>query len=159
MPWSLTLALTTALTGCVGPLPFQPERQPFGFTISADVRTTEDQLHIVIDSEGYRVERVALVGDGAAELAPETIVPPASPAAGGLSVGLGIGSAGWGSGGSYSVATGVGIPIGTTRSPRTTLAVFRLDQAGPPPWRLRVKVIGVDPVEILLDPAARSGGP
>jgi hypothetical protein len=36
--------------------------------------------------------------------------------------------------------------------------VFRLDLAGPPPWRLRVKVVGVDPVDIVLDPAARGRG-
>jgi hypothetical protein len=34
--------------------------------------------------------------------------------------------------------------------------VFRLAEAGPPPWRLRVKVVGVEAVDILLDPA-RSG--
>jgi len=153
----VAVALLTALAGCATPLPFQPERQPFGFTISADARTIEDRLHVLIDSEGYRVEQTALVGDGGAELIPELIVPPVPMAAGGLSIGLGIGAEGWGSSGSYAVGTGVGIPVGTRGSPRTTLAVFPLDQAGPPPWRLRVKVVGVDPVDILLDPAARSG--
>jgi hypothetical protein len=31
--------------------------------------------------------------------------------------------------------------------------VFRRDAAGPPPWRLRVKVVGVESVDIVLDPA------
>jgi hypothetical protein len=41
------------------------------------------------------------------------------------------------------------------RASGNTLALFPLDQVHPPPWRLRVKVVGVDPVDILLDPAAR----
>ena len=41
----------------------------------------------------------------------------------------------------------------------TTLAVFRLADAGPPPWRLRVKVVGVDAVDIVLDPTAAAEPP
>src|SRR5262245_46861212 len=127
---ALALAFLLVTAGCAGSLPFQPERQPFGFNISADVRTTQDRLPVMIDSEGYRVEQAVIVRDGGAELPPESVVPPAPMAAGGLSIGLGVGTAGWGSSGSYSVATGVGVPLGTGPSPRTTLAVFRLDQAG-----------------------------
>jgi hypothetical protein len=145
-----------ALAGCAAPLPFRPERQPFGATISADLRVTEDRLRVEIDSEGYRVERAVLVRNGDTEVAPETLAPPAPTPTGGLSVGLGVGAAGWGSRGSYSVGTGVGIPIGSPRPSATTLAVFRLAEAGPPPWRLRVKVVGVEPVDIVLDPARSS---
>jgi hypothetical protein len=153
-----------ALAGCAGPLPYRPERQPFGATISADVRATEDRLRVEIDAEGYRVERAVLVREGDAEVAPEALVPaaasfPGGPGGpGGLSIGLGLGTAGWGSGGSYAIGTGVGIGLGGPYRGATTLAVFRLEAVGPPPWRLRVKVVGVQPVDILLDPA-RSGGP
>ena len=149
LPAILTLA------GCAGPLPYQPERQPFGATISADVRVTEDQLRVEIGSEGYRVERAVLVRDGDAEIAPEALVPSSAGASGGLSIGLGVGAEGWGSGGSYAV----GIPVGGPGPRGTTLAVFWLVDAGPPPWRLRVKVVGVDVVEIILDPAARPSRP
>jgi hypothetical protein len=111
---------------------------------------TEDQLRVEIDSEGYRVERAVLVREGDAEVTPEALVPPTAPRAGGLSIGLGVGSGG----GSYSAGSGIGIGLGGPRSEWTTLAVFRLGEAGPPPWRLRVKVVGVDTVEIVLDPAA-----
>jgi hypothetical protein len=153
-----------ALAGCAGPLPYRPERQPFGATISADVRVTEGRLRVEIDAEGYRVERAVLVREGEAEVLPEALVPatasvPGGPGGpGGLSIGLGLGTAGWGSGGSYAIGTGVGIGLGGPYPGATTLAVFRLEAAGPPPWRLRVKVVGVQPVDILLDPA-RAGGP
>jgi hypothetical protein len=147
-----------ALAGCAGSLPYRPERQPFGATISADVRVAEDRLRVEIGSEGYRVEQAVLVQDGDAEIAPEALVP-SSAASGGLSIGLGVGAEGWGSGGSHSVGTGIGIPVGGSGPWRTTLAVFRLADAGPPPWRLRVKVVGVDAVDIVLDPATRPNRP
>lgn len=144
------------LAGCAGPLPYRPEHQPFGAAISADIRVTEDRLRVEIDSEGYRVERAVLVRDGYAEIAPEALAPPVAVPSGGLSIGLGIGTGGSSSGGSYSVGTGVGVGLGGPRPAATTLAVFRLADAGPPPWRLRVKVMGVDAVDIVLDPT-RSG--
>jgi hypothetical protein len=148
------------IAGCAGPLPYRPERQPSGAPISADVRVREDRLRVEIASEGYRVERATIVRDGDAEIAPEALVPSSSAAPfGGMSIGLGAGTGGWGSGGSYSVGTGIGIPVGGAGPSGTTLAVFRLADVGPPPWRLRVKVVGVDPVDILLDPAARPSSP
>lgn len=154
------LPVVLTLAGCAGPLPYRPERQPFGATISADARVTEDRLRVEIGSEGYRVEWAVLVRDagGDVEIVPEALVP-SSAASGGLSIGLGVGAEGWGSGGSYSVGTGIGIPVGGTGPWRTTLAVFRLADAGPPPWRLRVKVVGVDAVDIVLDPATRPSRP
>jgi hypothetical protein len=155
---SIVLALLAVLAGCSGPLPYRPERQPFGATISADVRVTEDRLRVEIGSEGYRVEWAMLVRDGGVEVAPEALVPGAVAAPqGGMSIGLGVGTGGSGSSGSYSIGSGVGVGLGGPGSTATTLAVFRLDLAGPPPWRLRVKVIGVEPVAIVLDPAARRG--
>ena len=149
------LALTVALAACAGPLPYRPERQPFGATISADVRATGDRLRVEIDSEGYRVEWAVLVQTGGVEVAPEALVPGGAAApGGGLSIGLGVGTGGSSGSGSYAIGSGVGVGLGSG-SAATTLAVFRLDLAGPPPWRLRVKVVGVDPVDILLDPAAR----
>jgi hypothetical protein len=150
----MALALATTLAGCVGPLPFQPEHQPFGATISADVRVVQGQLQVEIDSGGYRVEWAVLVDDVGATLTPLALIPPAPPESrGGLSIGLGLGAASSGSSGSFSVASGVGVPVGSSRASGNTLALFPLDQVQPPPWRFRVKVVGVDPVDIVLDPA------
>lgn len=142
------------LAGCATALPYVPERQPFGAAISADVRIAAGHLRVEIDSEGYRVERAVLLRGDGGEVVPEAL--QASGPRGGLSLGLGVGAAGWGSRGSYSVETGVGIGLGGPGRPgRTTLAVFPLEAAGPAPWRLRVKVVGVEPVDIVLDPADR----
>jgi hypothetical protein len=150
------LALLLAQAGCAATLPFQPERQPFGATISADMRVIEDRLQVEIDSDGYRVEWAVLVDDLGATLAPLALIPPAPPGSrGGLTLGLGLGAASVGSSGSVSVGTGVGVPVGSARTSGNTLALFPLDQLHLPPWRLRVKVVGVEPVDILLDPAAR----
>jgi hypothetical protein len=143
------LALVVMLAGCAGPLPYRPETQPFGATISADVSVREDRLLVRIDSEGYRVERAVLLRDGETEVESESLVPPGIPPSGGLSIGLGVG--GWG-----PVGTGVGVGSGSPYREATTLAVFRRDEAGPPPWRLRVKVVGVEPVDIMLDPPRSS---
>ena len=140
------------LAGCAGPLPYRPETQPFGATISADVSVREDRLLVRIDSEGYRVERAVLLRDGETEVVSESLVPPGIPPSGGLSIGLGVGGGGgWG-----PVGTGVGVGSGSPYREATTLAVFRRDEAGPPPWRLRVKVVGVEPVDIMLDPPRSS---
>jgi hypothetical protein len=148
------LLLALALTGCAATLPYVPERQPSGAEISADLRIADDRLRVRIDSEGYRVERAVLVRDDGAEVVPEALGPP--PPRGGLSIGLGVGAMSWGSSGSYSVGTGVGFGLGGGGPVgRTTLAVFPLAAAGPAPWRLRVKVVGVEPVDIVLDPARR----
>jgi len=152
-----TLPFVVALAGCAGSLTYRPERQPFGATISADVSAREDRLLVRIDSEGYRVERVVLLRDGDREVVPEALVPPDAPPSGGLSIGLGVGGGSGGGSGRYSVGTGVGIGLGGPYREATTLAVFRRDVAGPPPWRLRLKVVGVEPVDIIVDPA-RSGG-
>jgi hypothetical protein len=153
------VAVALVLVGCTGPLPYRPERQPFGATISAGVHVVDERLRIEIDSGGYRVERAVLVRDRDQEVAPEALVPATAAApGGGVSIGLGVGTGGSGSSGSYSVGTGGGIGLGGPRPTGTTLVVFRLDSAGPSPWRLRVKVVGVDPVDIVLDPPA-SGRP
>jgi catechol 2,3-dioxygenase-like lactoylglutathione lyase family enzyme len=150
-PMLSALLLAPALAGCASALPFVPERQPSGVTISAGIALRDDRLLVRIDSEGYRVEQAMLVRDGVPKVAPESLVPPLDPPTSGLSIGVGVG--GGSARGSYSVGTGVGAGVGGPYREATTLAVFRLDQAGPPPWRLRVKVVGVEPVDIILAPA------
>lgn len=152
--WRPILALAVSLTGCATTLPYLPERQPAGLTISADVAVRGDRLLVKVDSEGYRVERAVLVRDGA-EILPESLVAPTDRPSSGLSIGIGVG--GGASHGSYGVGTGVGVGAGGYRE-ATTLAAFRVDEAGPPPWRLRLKVVGVEPVDIVLDPSRSARG-
>lgn len=151
MPAGSILTLALLLAGCAATLPYVPERQPAGVTISAAIGVRDDRLLVKIDSEGYRVERAVLVR-GDAEVAPESLVAPTDLPTSGLSVGIGVG--GGSARGSYSVGTGVGVGMGGYRE-ATTLAAFRLDAAGPSPWRLPIKVVGIEPVDIVIDPAAR----
>lgn len=155
-PAARLAALAVSLAACATTLPYVPERQPAGLTISADVSLRDDRLLVKIASEGYRVERAVLVRDGDGEIAPESLTAPTDVPSSGLSIGIGVG--GGSSHGSYGVGTGVGVGAGGYGE-ATTLAVFRLGEAGPAPWRLRVKVVGIEPVEIVLDPSrpARSG--
>jgi hypothetical protein len=150
-PTALALAVALALAACAGPFPYRPERQPFGAAISVGMSLRDDRLLVRIDSEGYRVERAVLVAEGDREVSPEALVPATEPPGGGLSIGVGVGGGTASRRGSYSVGTGVG--LGSPYGEATTLAVFRLGEAGPPPWRLRVKVVGVEPVDIVIDPA------
>ncbi len=143
----LALLLALGLLGCASTLPYQPAEQPAGITISADVRVAADRLRVTIATEGYRVERAVLVQPDGAELAPETLRPDASRTH--VVLGLGVGAAGAADGGRYAVDAGVGIPLGGAAADRV-IAVFPLDRAGLAPWRLRVKVVGIQPVEILL---------
>jgi hypothetical protein len=146
------------LAGCAGPLPFRPEQQPSGLTISAGVALRETRLLVTIASDGYRVEQAALVREDGRLVLPESLVPPTDSPSSGLSVGVGLGGGSVSSSGGISVGTGIGVGTGGPFREATTLAVFRRDEAGAPPWRLRVKVVGVEPVDIVIDPT-RSGQP
>jgi hypothetical protein len=149
------VALALALAGCASTLPYVPAQQPAGFPISADYKVVGDRLRVEIDTRGYRVEDVRVLRADGAAVPAQTVEHP-GPGGSGLSVGLGVG----GSGGSGSVGVGGGVGIGTTvgggsRGAGTTLAWFPLSEVGPEPWLLLVKVVGVQPVDILLDPARR----
>src|SRR5262245_46902673 len=149
-------ALALVLAGCASTLPYTPAQQPAGFPISADYEVVGDRLRVEIDTRGYRVEDVRVLRPDGAALPAQTVEHPSPRGGSGLSVGLGVG----GSGGSGSVGIGGGVGIGTavgggSRGAGTTLAWFPLADVGPGPWLLLVKVVGVQPVDILLDPSRR----
>jgi hypothetical protein len=149
-------ALALVLAGCASTLPYTPARQPAGFPISADYKIVGDRLRIEIDTRGYRLEDVRVLRPDGAAVPAQTIEHPGPQGGSGLSVGLGVG----GSGGSGSVGYGGGVGIGTTlgsgaRVAGNTLAYFPLPEVGPGPWQLLVKVVGVQAVDIRLDPARR----
>jgi hypothetical protein len=142
--------------GCASPLPYTPAEQPAGVRLAADYAVNAGRLRVEIDTGGYRLELAEILkADGSAVRA-ETIEHPGPRGGSGLGLGLGVGSVG--RTGSVSIGTGIGLGTtvgGGSRVDGNTVAVFPLDQVGPGPWSLRVKVVGIQPVVIVLDPARR----
>lgn len=151
--------LTAALAACSstrGDLPYKPAVQPPGATVSAAYTIVSDRLRVEIDGAGRRVERAQIVKADGGVLEAQTI--EYTPAAGGggspVSIGFGVGSFGSVGGG---VSTGVGVSTGgvvggggSSSAVGSSIASFPLAQAGPSPWRVRVKLQGTDPADILV---------
>ena len=149
-------AVVLSLLGCASSsLPYKPDVQPRGATISAGYQILADRLRVEIDTDHRRLEDIWIAKpDGTAvraqtiDNAPTVVGPPPS-------VGVGVGGGGYGGGGVFGTGVGVGFPVGsgTPRIEGPTFASFPLDQVGPPPWRVHVKLAGVEPTTILI------GGP
>jgi hypothetical protein len=149
---SIVIALVF-LAGCSqATLPYKPEEQPKGAKVSAAYQMLADRLKIEIDTDHRRLEDVFIVrADGTAvraqaiENAPVVTGP-------GPTVGIGIGGASIGRGGGIGTGVGVGVPVGDgpSRIEGHTFATFPLDQVGPPPWRLHLKLAGIAPTTILI---------
>jgi hypothetical protein len=148
-------AAVLSLLGCAShSLPYKPDVQPRGATISAGYQILADRLRLEIDTDHRRLEDIWIAKpDGTAvralqiDNAPAVVPPPPS-------VSVGVGGTSWGGRGGVGVGTGVGvgIPVGSG-SPRIegpTFASFPLEQVGPPPWRVHVKLSGVEPTTILV---------
>jgi hypothetical protein len=134
-------------------LPYTPDQQPEGARIAAAYRVVGDRLRVEIDTDGHRLEEIKIVKADGTELHAQTIERPSATAAGSpVSVGIGVGGGTWGSRGGVGVGTGVGVgvPVGGSRVEGHTFAYFPLDQAGPAPWRLRVKLVGIQPALIVV---------
>ena len=159
------LVSAVALAGCSSTspsLPYKPEVQPPGATISAAYTIVADRLRVEIESGGRRLERAQIVkADGTVQEA-QTIeyTPAAGGGSGPVGIGIGLGSFGGLGGG---VSTGVGVSTGTTlggggsSGGGSSIASFPIAQVGPGPWRVRVKLEGTDPADILV--GEPSGGP
>jgi hypothetical protein len=153
------MLLAGALAACSSSssgLPYKPAAQPPGATVSAAYTIVSDRLRIEIDGRGRRVERAQIVKSDGTVLEAQTI--EYTPASGGggspVSIGLGLGSFGSVGGG---VSTGVGVSTGgvvggggSSSEVGSSIASFPLAQAGPSPWRVRVKLQGTDPADILV---------
>ena len=142
--------------------PYKPETPVPGPPISAAYSVTTDRLRIEIDTGGRRLERAQIVKTDGALLDAQTIEFTQAPSGGGygspIGIGIGIGSFGHMGGG---VGTGVGVSTtgvvggggGSGGTSGNTIASFALDQAGQRPWRLRVKLEGVEPFDIVVGTA------
>jgi hypothetical protein len=149
--------LLVALGGCAGTsLPYRPDPQPSGARISAAYQLTGDRLRIEIDTDGRRLEEARILRTDGVEVRPLAIDNPPVVSSG-SPVGVGIGVGGGSFGGGIGVGTGVsvGIPVGggSTSVAGNTFAWFALDQVGPAPWQVSVRLAGLAPVAILV------GGP
>jgi hypothetical protein len=151
-------ALTIALTGCSSTtLPFKPVSQPAGVYLSADYVLLADRLRVDVDTYGYRLEDAQIVMPNNTIVRPQTIEQPPPAYSSGSSVGFGVGGGSFsgGRGGGVGVGSGVGVNIpmgGDTRVAGYTVLYFALDQIGPAPWRLSIKVAEASPAEIVLPP-------
>ena len=150
---ALVIVAALALVGCAhSSLPYKPDVQPEGARVSAGYQILSDRLRIEIDTDHRRLEDIFIVKpDGTAvraltiDNAPIVTGPPPS-------VSVGVGGGTWGGRGGIGTGVGVGIPVGggASRIEGPTLASFPLDQVGPPPWRVHIKLAGVSPTTILV---------
>jgi hypothetical protein len=140
--------------------PYKPETPVPGPPVSAAYSVTTDRLRIEIDTGGRRLERAQIVKTDGALLDAQTIEFTQAPSGGsyGSPIGIGIGGGSFGRMGS-GVGTGVGVSMGGVvggsgggggSTSGNTIASFALDQAGQRPWRLRVKLEGVEPFDIVV---------
>jgi hypothetical protein len=151
------LAVTSLATGCSSThagLPYKPETPPAGYPISAAYRVVSDRLRVEIDTGGRRLERAQIVKPDGALLEAQTIEFTAPSGGMGSPIGIGIGMGRFG--GMGGVSTGVGVSTGGVvgggggSAGATTIASFALEQAGPRPWRVRVKLEGQEPIDIVV---------
>jgi len=151
-----TLIVLVLLAGCSrAMLPYKPEPQPDGAKISAGYQLLADRLRIEIDTDHRRLEDVWILRSDGTAVRAQSIENAPVVTGPGPTIGVGIGGASIGRGGAIGTGVGVGVPVGEgpSRIEGSTFATFPLDQVGPPPWRLHVKLAGLAPTTILV------GGP
>lgn len=150
--------ISVALGGCAGTsLPYKPEMQPPGAKVSAAYAIVGDRVRIEVDTGKRRLEEASVLKPDGSVLQAQAIElgPPTSSSSSPISIGIGGGSYGGGVG----TGVGVGFPVGggVTTSDGNTYAFFPVSQAGPPPWRVNVKLSGTEPVVIVVGSAPGAG--
>ena len=158
MKTSILLLTVILLGGCASTgLPYGPVLNPANVPISANHQVMSDRFYIEIASGGFRVESVDLVLADGTEMSAEGIHHPAlgrASSGGGLSIGIGGGGV---IGGNSAVGGGVGIGSGQMEMQGNTTVIFPASKVGPGPWRLRVKLVSFEAVEIDLPALATAG--
>ena len=165
----LAAILTIALAGCssstpapaptASNLPYKPETPVAGPPISAAYTIVSDRLRVEIDTGGRRLERAQIVKADGSFVDAQTIEYTAAAGGGswGSPVGISIGVGSFGRMGGGGVGTGVGVStggvVGGSGAPpagANSIATFPLEQAGLRPWRVRVKIEGIEPADIVV---------
>jgi hypothetical protein len=148
------VAALLVLAGCArAMLPYAPDPQPAGARVSADSQVVGDRIRVEIDTDERPLEQAWLMTAAGASVAPQTVELPPVQAGSGSSFSFGIGGGTWvGRGGSVGSGVSVGVPVGDgpTRVAGNTVAWFPREPAGPPPWRLYVKLAGIAPTTFLV---------
>jgi hypothetical protein len=157
MTWRISIVVAVLMLGACSraTLPYTPEPQPRGARVSAAYQVVGDRLGIEIDTDGRLLEQAwILKPDGtsvpphAVDAAPVVTGPPPT-----ISIGVGGGSYGGGVGVGTGVGMGVPVGRGSSRTEGNTTAWFPVAAAGPAPWRVYVKLAGIEPTTIVV------GGP
>jgi len=152
------MLLTAALAACSSTspeLPYRPTVQPAGATVSAAYTIVGDRLRVEIAGGGRRLERAQIVKPDGTVLEAQTIEYTPASRGGGSPVSIGFGVGSFGSMGS-GVSTGVGVSTGGvvggggSSEVGSSIASFPLAQAGARPWRVRVKLVGVESADVLV---------
>jgi hypothetical protein len=151
-PLACLLALIM-LAGCSrATLPYTPEPQPSGAKVSAGYQMLANQLRIEVDTDERRIEDIWIVRSDGTAIRAQSIENPPLVTSPGPTIGVGVGGVSIGRGGGFGTSVGVGVPVGEgpTHMAGNTVATFPLDQVGPPPWRLHLKLAGLAPTTILV---------
>ncbi|HEX9820903.1 MAG TPA: hypothetical protein VGD07_14975 [Methylomirabilota bacterium] len=152
----IAVAALLVVSGCArATLPYRPEPQPPGARVSAAYQVAGDRLGVEIDTDGRLLEQAWIMKPDGTALAPEVVETPPVVAGSSPSIGIGVGGGTWGSRGGVGTGVSVGIPVGggSSRVAGNTRVWFPFAPAGPPPWRLYVKLAGIVPTTFFV------GGP
>jgi hypothetical protein len=152
MTRSVIVIALVLLAGCAGTsLPYTPAQQPSGARVSAAYQVVADRLRVELDTDGRRVEEAKILRPDGSELR-ALAIDAGPPLSTGSPLSIGIGGGTFGSRGGVGVGTGVsvGMPVGGGTVEGHTFAWFALDQAGSAPWRVYVKLAGVEPTVIVV---------
>lgn len=149
---AMTLGAACSSSTPYSGLPYKPEVPVAGAAISAAYTIVGDRLRVEIDTGGRRLERVQIVKPDGPILEAQTIEYTAPTASVGspVSIGIGIGSFGRGVSTGVGVSTGGVVGGGGSGAGANAIASFPLDQAGQRPWRVRVKLEGMEPADIVV---------
>ena len=149
---AMTLGAACSSSTPYSGLPYKPEVPVAGAAVSAAYTIVGDRLRVEIDTGGRRLERVQIVKADGPILEAQTIeyYAPTGSVGSPISIGIGIGSFGRGVGGGVGVSTGGVVGGGGNGAGANAIASFPLDQAGQRPWRVRVKLEGMEPADIVV---------
>jgi hypothetical protein len=152
----LSVVALVLLAGCShATLPYQPDPQPRGGRVSAAYQVVGDRLRVEIETSGKPLEQAWIIRPGGASVAPIDVELPPVVTGPPPTISIGVGGASYGRGVGVGSDVGVGVPIGSgpTRTQGNAIVWFALAQAGPAPWQLYVKLVGVEPAQFAV------GGP
>ncbi len=140
------------LAGCShATLPYAPDPQPHGAHVSAAYQVVGDRLRIEIDTSGKPLEQAWIFTRDGVSVAPQTVEAAPVVSNPGPSISIGVGGASYGHHVGVGSGGGIGFPIGGGAR-GNTVVWFPLASAGPSPWRLYVKLPGIEPTAFFVGP-------